>query len=397
MKWRRNIGVLLLAVLVAGGLGYGFWPKPVPMDMAEVSRGPLVVSLQEEGRTRVRDRYVISAPIAGYLRRITLEVGDPVTGGQVVATLEPLRSTSLDPRSRAEAQARVTAAEAAVKAAEEEVRAAGVDAELARREYDRRKRLCQVECISEEEVERAGAEARRSAARLRSAEFNVEVASSELEAARTALRYAGAAPEGQDEQVVIRAPVDGRVLKRYLESEGVVQPGQALLEVGDPAAIEVEVDVLSADAVGIAPGTRVLLERWGGPEALEARVRRVEPVGFTKVSALGVEEQRVLVIADITSPRELWLRLGDGYRVEARFILWEAEDVLQVPASALFREAGAWAVFTVEEGRARRRGVEVGERNGLSAEIKSGLKAGETVIAHPDNQTHDGLRVRSRS
>jgi HlyD family secretion protein len=187
------------------------------------------------------------------------------------------------------------------------------------------------------------------------------------------------------------------VLKRFRESEGVVNAGDSLLEIGSPRTLEVEVEVLSFDAVRISPGTRVFFERWGGEKPLEGRVRTIEPFGFTKVSALGVEEQRVLVIADFTDPRELWERLGDGYRVEAVFVLWENEDVLQVPASTLFRYADGWAVFVIEEGRARRRVVEVGHRSGLTAEIVSGLTASERVIPHPGNEIEDGTELTVRS
>lgn len=225
----------------------------------------------------------------------------------------------------------------------------------------------------------------------------MEVARHELEAAETALRYAAARETGQPlEQLSLKAPVDGRVLRLYQENEGVVGAAQPLLELGDPGALEVEVDVLSTDAVKIQPGMRVLFDRWGGDEPLEGQVRLIEPVGFTKVSALGVEEQRVLVIADIVSPPEQWRRLGDGYRVEARFILWSGEQVLQLPASALFRHGEGWVVFSLENGRAVRHVVEVGRRNGLAAQLLSGLKAGATVITHPDNSIEDGVRVVPR-
>ncbi len=397
MPWRRYLGLILLAALLAAAIAYGFWPQPVAVDVIAVTRAPLQVTVEEEGKTRVVDRFVISAPVPGYVRRIDLKVGDAVSRGQVLVELEPLRSTILDPRSRAEAQARVAAAEAALRAAEEDAQAALAEADYAAAQLERLRALFPKGYISVEALQQAEAAARRTAARRTSAQFAVQVAKFELEAARTALRYSVAQKERKIvEEAPVRAPVEGRVLKINHESEGVVQAGEALLEIGDPNSLEIEVDVLSADAVRISPGTRVLFERWGGEGALEGRVRRVEPVGFTKVSALGVEEQRVLAIADFTSPREKWQRLGHGYRVEASFILWEGQSVLQVPASALFRHREQWAVFVAANGRARLRTVQVGHRSGLAAEILAPLKEGDRVVLHPDDSLADGARITLR-
>jgi HlyD family secretion protein len=233
-------------------------------------------------------------------------------------------------------------------------------------------------------------------ANQRSAEFNIEVARHELSAAQTALRYSAGEGVRPGDTVKIQSQVAGRVLKIPRESEGVVAAGQPLMEIGNPRALEVEIDVLSDDAVRIKPGMRVLYERWGGEPSLDGSVRTVEPVGATKVSSLGVEEQRVLVIAEITSPPEVWERLGDGYRVEARFVLWEGDDVLQIPQSALFRHGEGWAVFVVDGNRAARRGVDIGQRNGLHAQIVSGLQSDDVVITHPDASLRDGTRVRAR-
>lgn len=397
MKWWRKIGLAALAAAVAAAVVYGFMPRPVPVDTAKAARGPLRVAVEEEGKTRVKDRFVISAPVAGIARRIELEAGDPVAKGHTVAELEPMRSAVLDPRARAEAVARLRAAEASLKAAEQRAAAAKADAEYAGSELARVRGLQQKGFASRDDLERAEANARRTGADLRSAEFGVKVAAFEVEEARTALRYSAAEEAaGPTRRVLIRTPVDGRVLKVFHKSEGVVAAGAELLEVGDPAALEVEVDLLSEDSVRVGPGTRVLFERWGGEPALEGRVRIVEPAGFTKVSALGVEEQRVHVISEIVSPRRTWERLGDGYRVEASFIVWEGTGVLQVPSSALFRHGEGWAVFVVKDGKARRRAVETGHRSGLSTEITSGLEEGETVITHPDRSIEDGTRVRQR-
>jgi len=398
MTLHRHWGLGLTALAVIAALVWGFMPRPVPVDVAAAGHGPLRVTVEEEGRTRVIDRYMVSAPVAGYVQRIQLRVGAAVIQCQTLAELEPLRSAVLDPRSRAEAEARVAAAEAAVRAAEQTARAAVADAQIAQKDYERRKALFQDGRISREEHDRAEAAARRAEATRRSGAFAVEVARHELEAARTALEYSAAqsAGAGVPERVVVQSPVAGRVLRVLRESEGVVASGQPLIEVGDPAALEVEIEVLSADAVRIRPGMSVEFSRWGGDGILEGRVRVIEPTGFTKVSALGVEEQRVLVIADITSPPELWSRLGDGYRVEAGFILWEGDDVLQIPASALFRHHDGWAVFTLDAGRAHLTPVTVGRSNGFAAQILDGVTADTPVIVHPSDAIADGVRVVPR-
>jgi HlyD family secretion protein len=397
MPNRRSIGLALLAVVTVAALAWGFRPPPVAVEIGLVTRAPLAVTVEEEGRTRVRDRFEVSAPVPGFVRRLTLDVGDPVTRGQVLAELEPLRSTVLDPRARAEAEARVASAEYALQAAEQHAAAAAAEASRAQNEFERRRKLCESGCISKEELDTAELLARRTVAERRSAEFAIEVARFELEAARTALSHSAAQPiETPLERVQVRAPVAGRVLRLVRRSEGVVAGGETLIEIGDPAALEVAVDVLSSDAVRIAPGTLVRLARWGGDADLLGQVRVVEPAGFTKVSALGVEEQRVWVIADITSPPERWQRLGDGYRVEASFVLWQGEDVLQVPAGALFRLGDGWAAFVVENDRAVRREVSIGHRNAEAVEVIGGLTAGERVVLHPSNRIDCGTRVRER-
>jgi HlyD family secretion protein len=395
MSLKRKTGFLLLAVAIAAGLAWGFWPAPLPVEFARVTEAPLRVVVEEEGQTRVKDRFVLSAPVAGYLQRIQLDVGDRVEQGQVLAVLEPLRPEVLDPRSRARAEAQVAAAEAALHAAQEQAAAAAAETRFARAELARKRRLQGDALISEGELDAAETRARQTGAEQRSADFAVDVARFELEAAQTALQFSitGDAAAAR-ETVKLRAPVASRVLQLHHESEGVVSTGEALLEIGDPAALEVAVDVLSADAVRIRPGTPVEFHRWGGELPLDGVVRRIEPTGFTKVSALGVEEQRVWVIADLTTPRELWQQLGDGYRVEAHFILWQEQAVLQVPASALFRHADGWAVFAVVAGRARLTAVRTGRNNGLATQILEGVKAGDSVIVHPDDRVSDGVRVQ---
>ncbi|MEW6110048.1 MAG: efflux RND transporter periplasmic adaptor subunit [Nitrospirota bacterium] len=394
---RRRIIIITAITLVICAVIYGFLPKPVPVEVAMALRGPLRVAIDEEGKTRVKDRYVISAPVAGYMRRIRLDVGDTIKKGQVVAELEPLRSAVLDPRSRAESEAAVSAANAALNSALENARAASAEAGYAMQKLKRVKELYDSEYISKDFLDKTDSDAKRTEANRLSAEAAVKLARAELEKARAALGYSAAEGiENQGRVVAVRTPVDGRVLKLHHESEGAVNAGEPLIDIGNPEELEVKVEVLSADAVNIKKGTPVFFERWGGDSPLAGSVRIVEPTAFTKVSSLGVEEQRVLVIADITSLPESWQRLGDGYRVEASFVIWERKDVLQVPASALFRKGDGWAVFVMENKRAHIRRVEAGRRNGLTAEIISGLSEGEIVIAHPDDSIRDGIRVRLR-
>lgn len=397
MKRNRWFLIIAVAAAVFLAIAYGFMAKPVAVDIVKVSRGPMSVTIEEEGKTRVRDRFVISAPVSGYLRRITLKAGDHLKAGQTVLELEPLRSNVLDPRSRAAAEAAISSAEAALKAAEENGRATEADAEYIRANLERTRKLFQESLVSRDMMDRIESEARRADAMSLSARAAVKAAHFELERARTALGHSPLEGAGRSElAVAVRTPVTGDVLKIYRESEGSVNTGEPLIDIGDPLKLEVRVEVLSADAVKIKQGTSVLFERWGGGSVLTGRVRVIEPSGFTKVSSLGVEEQRVFVVADIVTPPEGRMPLGDGYRLEARFVIWEGKDVFQVPSSALFRKGEGWSLFVVKDGRAEQRQVEVGHRNGIATEIVSGLAEGEQVIAHPDDSVKNGVRVRAR-
>ncbi|MDY7001033.1 MAG: HlyD family efflux transporter periplasmic adaptor subunit [Thermodesulfobacteriota bacterium] len=397
MKGARRLLILLVAVVVVAAVVWGLIPGPVPCDFASVTRGSLTVTLEEDGMTRVIDRYIITAPVAGYMRRMELDPGDAVALGRTLCVLEPLRADALDPRTRAEAKAREAAAQASLDEARQEADAAKAAADYASSQHERAKRLFADDFVSRDALDKTETDLRATKARLKSALFGVKVAAHELEAARAVLRFAARAEAGDKARSVpIPSPVDGCVLKVLRESEGVVARGRELLEIGDPRALEVEVDVLSEDAVRITPGMRVDLLRWGGEGILKARVRTVEPVGVTKVSALGVEEQRVLVIADLTSPHAEWSSLGDGYRVEASFVLWEGKDVLQVSASALFRSRGRWAVFAVKDDTAVLSPVKIGRRSALAAEVLSGLNKGDVVIVHPSDTVARGVRVRAR-
>ena len=396
MPWRQRILLAVLLLLATLAIVWAFLPRPVPVETATVSTGPLRITVEEEGKTRLRERFVVSAPVAGYARRVGLDVGDPVAKGQALATLEPLRAEALDPRARAVAEARVATAEASLRAAGERVREAAAVEEYAAARLERTRKLAEAGLTPRDTLEQVESESKRARAERGSAVEAADAARHELDAAKAALTRAGE-PEGKDRgKVAVRSPVAGRVLAVRHESEGVVPAGTPLLEVGDPGRLEVEVDVLSADAVRIHPGTPVRFERWGGEVPLEGKVRVVEPVGFTKISALGVEEQRVLVIVDFTSPRERWRKVGDGYRMEASFVLWEEKDVLQVPAGAVFRSGDRFAVYVVEKGRAKVRPVETGKRNGLAAQVLSGVAEGETVVLHPGDTVSDGRKVRPR-
>lgn len=393
----QHPAIIVITVLIIALLFWGFWPRPVLVEAVTVKRAPMSVTIEEEGRTRVVDRYVIAAPVDGVACNIDLNVGDNIEQGQSLLFITPLESQVLDPRSRAEAKAHEAMARSALQATKEEARAAKASASFAMTELRRLRPLADKGLVSQEVLNKAEMEVQTSSARKRSADFNVEVAQYELEAARSVLQYSAATDSGTPaERVPVRSPINGKILKVIHECEGPVRTGSPLLMVGDTSILEVEVDVLSADAVKIKPGMNVLLERWGGDAPLHGIVRTVEPAGFTKISALGVEEQRVLIIVDFTSAAELWQRLGDGYRVEANFILWQDEAVLQVPASSLFRYEDGWAVFIVDGRHARQRVVRVGQRNGLVAQILTGVDEGESVINHPSDELEDGRRVSLR-
>lgn len=394
---RRTLFVIGVILVVVAATIYGFLPKAVEVDLVAVSRGPLQVTIEEEGRTRLKERFVVSAPTAGYMRRIDAKVGDPVRKGQILVALEPLRSQPLDPRSRAEAEATVFAAQAGLNAAIEKERAAAADADYMEKRLERIANLYSKRYVAQDQRDQTASEAKKARAVQLSAKAAVDVSRSELERAKTVLK--NFPPGGIAEKantVYISSPVSGAVIKIYRESEGAVNVGDPLMEIGDSKNLEVRIELLSSDAVKIKKGGVVFFKRWGGEGALTGRVRIVEPAGFTKVSSLGVEEQRVLVIADITSPPETWRLLGDGYRMEAHFMVWEGKDVLQIPAGGLFRSGKEWAVFVEDNGKARQRTLEVGQRNGLTAEIVSGLKEKERVVAHPDDSIMNGTPIRPR-
>ncbi|TVP92111.1 MAG: HlyD family efflux transporter periplasmic adaptor subunit [Pseudomonadaceae bacterium] len=392
MRSKHIMFFLGVGVLIAGALFYGFRPPAILVDTAYVSEDSFRLLVEEEGRTRVADRYEVSAPVDGLLGRVTLEPGDQVARGDALFRISPLQVAPLDARSQAQAEANLARAEAALQATRSQVDSEQARLELAVSEYRRIERMVAGGHMPQERLDQIASERRRATASVRSVNFAVDVARFERDNAQAML--AVAVGEQGAEPVAVNAPVSGRVLTRLRQSEGAVQAGMPILVLGDLASLEVEVDVLSADAVRLRPGMTVELERWGGDSMLPGRVRRIEPAGFTKVSALGVEEQRVWVIVELDAPETRWEGLGDGFRVEARFVLWAADEVLQAPTSALFRRDQQWGSFVVENGRAVYRQVEIGRRSGLKTEVVDGLAVGEVVILYPGQDMQDGGRVR---
>jgi len=389
---------LLIAVFVIGGLlTVALWPKATAVETVRAARGPLMVTIDEEGTTRVRDRFVVSAPVSGRVLRIELEPGDIVKRGQVVARVQSEPAPLLDPRSRAEAEAAVESAKASlgrVRAEEQRARAA---LEQAQRDLARIRELARDRIVGQQELETREAESRNAQESVNAASYAVRAAQSEVQRAEARLAPAPAA-SSSGRVMTITAPVDGVVLKRIRESESVVPAGEALVEIGDPAKLEVVSDLLSVDAVRVKPGTRAFIDQWGGPQPLETRVRRIEPSGFTKISALGVEEQRVNVVLDFVDPSAAAkASLGDGFRVEAHVVLWEAADVLKLPTSTLFRQGNDWAVYLIENGRARAARIQIGHQTGQEAEVLSGIAEGATVIVHPGDTITDDARVQIAS
>ncbi len=394
---------LIWTIVVAGGavaLVQAFRPQPVPVDVVAVRSGALVVTVDEEGKTRVRDTYTVSAPVMGRARRTTLEAGDAVVAGDtVVAEIEPSDPELLDLRTRAEAAADLAAAEADYSLAVAELDEALAELEFAKAERARSRRLAETDTISEREVDQAELAFKTRSAAVGTARAALRVREQAIARARARLAGPALTAIGSDECecVVVTAPVSGQVLRVLRESEAVVESGTALLEIGNPEDLEIVVEMLSTEAVKVAVGQRAVVEGWGGLEALEGVVARIEPYGFTKISALGVEEQRVNVIVDLTSPPETWRALGHGFRVDVRVVIWESADALTVPVTALFRRDGAWSTFVAEDGVARLRAVEIGQRSGLATEVRSGLVAGQRVIVSPGPRIEDGAPIVDRA
>ena len=395
----RKTFMILAAALLLGGITWLAMRSPTQLaSIGTVTRGPLEVVLQEEGKTRIKQRYVITAPVAGTVRRIALQPGDAVQAGQTLAEIDAAASSLLDPRARSQAQADVRSAQAQLEAARKRGSAAQASQRLAQADWQRAQSLHPSGAISKQELDQARTRHDAAQAEWGVARADEQAASARLAAARALLQEEGRAAEGTDNTgkvLSVTAPAAGRILKRPIESSMPVAMGQTLMEVGDPSQLEIEVEVLSGDAVRLAAGMPARISRWGGEGALQAKVARVEPGGFTKVSALGVEEQRTRVILDLESPQQQWAALGDGYRVEVEFIVQRADDVLQVPANALFRLGDGWAAYRLVNGKAQRTPVQIGMRSALAAEVKSGLEQDQSVIIQPDERIGDGTRIQT--
>ena len=390
-KLRRLAVASIMTLAAIALIVLALIPSPIEVETARVVRGPLRVTIDQEGETRARDRFVISSPVVGRLLRVDLDDGDAIKQNAVVARIDPL---PLNQREREEVEARVESSEAALRQARARAAKAREDMEQARRDRDRAEHLAQEKVISDQALDLARNAALTSSQEFEAAQYNVQVAASELKIARAGLVSVDSAPGKPRLLIRLRSPVSGRVLRVLEKSERIVQAGTPIVILGEPDKIEVVADVLSTDAVKIQPGSNVQLVGWGGNRPLRARVRLVEPYGFTKISALGVEEQRVNVISDFVDPPG---PLGDGYRVECQITIWSGENILKAPLSSVFRRGRGWSTFVIKDGRTSVRDIEIGHRNETEVEITKGLAEGEEVIPHPSNQITDGVRVRGQS
>jgi HlyD family secretion protein len=387
------------ALLLVGVLAWGLRPQPVAVDLAAVRSGPMQVTVNEEGKTRIRERYTVVAPLTGQMKRVELKPGDPVVQGQTVLTvIEPTDPALLDARAVVTAKARVNSAQASKEQTAQLLDKAKVALDFAENELRRTRAAFESRGASDQELKEAEMTFRTRQVELKAATFAEQIARFELEQAEAALLQVspGSTQGTEAPRLAVPSPISGVVLGVARESAGVINAGSPLVELGDPKDLEIVVQVLSRDAVKIRPGAEALLVQWGGDQPLRARVRRVEPAGFTKISALGVEEQRVNVLLDFIDPFEVRSSLGDGFRVEARVVVWSADNVLKVPAGALFRHNGEYAAYVVESGVARLRPLKIGHVNALEAEVREGLAEGDSVVLHPGDRVRDGVKVVPR-
>jgi HlyD family secretion protein len=388
---KRIVYMVVALAVTAVGIVLAARPKPLEVQVATVERGPMRLTIDEQGKTRVRERYTVPAPVAGTLTRIELHAGDPVEPGTVIAELLPLPSPLLDPRAREVAVQQVASTRDALKEAQASVSRAESAAALARSTLERDKRLVADGALPPTELDQAEANARMNGSEVQSLRFAEQVAAHAVTQAQAALaRFE--LKSGANDHFDVTAPVHGRVLHVLHADAGPVTAGTAIVEVGDLGSLEIVTDLLSQDAVAVRPGMAATVTQWGGTEPLTARVRRVEPAGFTKLSALGVEEQRVSALLDLENPSEA-APLGDSFAVEVSILTWSAASVLQAPASALFREGDGWAVFVVNAGRATIRSVRVGHVGPLRAEVAGGLAESDLLVAHPPTSLANGALV----
>lgn len=405
-KRSRRILTLGTVALIAGAFAYAFWPRPTLVDIGEVTRGPMIVTIDEEARTRVHDAYVVSTPIAGRLLRVDVLPGDRVIRREtIVAQMLPTNPAALDVRTREQANAAVTAAEAALRVARADMNKAIADKDLTDLDLNRAVKLASSGTVSEAALDRAKRTSRAAAATLGTTEAAISMREAELENTRARLigfddlgLSAAIGGGSRGDEIPLFAPADGRILRVLQKSETTLPVGSPIMEIGNiESGLEIVVELLSTDAVKVVPGNRVIIDNWGGDQVLEGVVRRIDPWGFTKYSALGVEEQRVLAVIEFTSPPEIRENLGHGFRVEARIVVWESDDTLIVPSSALFRERADWAVFLVEEERAILQKIEIGKNNGISAHVQKGIELGANVVLYPSSGLTDGDLVAQRS
>ena len=399
MTLRRVIiwGGLLLAVVL--GIAYVMWPRPIPVDLTILKPGSLTVSVDEEGETRIKDVYEVNTPVTGRILRVEREAGDDVVADlTIIAQLEPIDPSFLDLRTEAEMRASLQAAQAARDLAEADVARARAELSFAEADLARVRQLARTETVSKRRLEEAELAFKTKQAELATAKATLEMRKHELERAQSQLISPAELIERRESCACIPlyAPVDGKVLRVLKKSEGVLLAGTVIVEVGDPRDLEIVVDLLSADAVKVIPGQRVVIDNWGGEKSLNGTVKQIEPFGFTKVSALGIEEQRVNVVIELTDPPETYAKLAHGFSVDVSIVLWEGSNILTLPLTALFRDGDDWAVYRVEKGRAKLRKVEIDHANGLEVEVVAGLAEGDTVVVHPSNQVHDGVAVVSR-
>jgi HlyD family secretion protein len=392
MTMLRRLITLLIVVAVAGAAAWAMWPRPVAVETAIIGRHDIVLTVEEEGKSRIREVFTVSAPSAGQMLRVNLHAGDEVVKGMtIVASIKPADPGLLDARSRGVAEAAVEAARAAVDLAAAEVRQAEAQLVFLKGELDRATSLIRRGTISERAFQKAQLDAETAQAVLESAKAMLMVRKRELERAGAALIETSGTGANTC-CIEVRAPVSGRILRVLTESEQVVQAGTALAEIGDPTDLEIVADLLSRDAVQIKPGAAAVIDGWGG-EPLSAKVVRIDPSAITKVSALGIEEQRVQAVLALDGAAATHAALGHGFRIVVRITLWKGESLLAVPIGALFRRGADWAAYTVENGVARLRVLQLGARNGEFAEVKAGFTEGETAVLHPSDKVADGVAV----
>lgn len=396
--WLRRLLLIVFVVLILAGLTYLLIPGPVAVDVARVERGPMEVTVDDEGRTRVIDRYTVTAPLAGRMRRHDWRAGDAVRAGETLVRFEPTPADLQDPRTRDQAAALVQAGEATVQRTAAQLRAVESQRAFAQREMVRLERLVETDAAPLRELDEARTTLEIHEHQLDAARWNLRVAEHERDVRRAAyaLYTPGELRDDAPQAITIAAPVTGSIFRLHEQSEAVIAAGTPLLEIGDPAQLEVVVEVLSEEAARIEAGMRVYLERWGGEQTLRGTVRHVEPSGFTDISALGVEEQRVNVIIDFDEPAEAFARLGDRFRVQARIVVWQEDDVLQIPTGALFRRDDRWMVYRIINGRAEPQQVSVGRQTALRAQVLARLEEGDEVILYPAQRIEPGTRVSRR-